>query len=101
MEGPQKCLPDVRLSEPLFCSILDVLVFIHATPLNAQDSGSGSSSGTTGEPVQDMSTSVSGPTIFSSSGAATYSVTIVVPKGDAEFFLILRLHRITFKAIRG
>lgn len=70
--------PRRKTFRSIVCSILAVLVFIHTTPLHAQEGGSGGSF----DPASNLAPgNSSAPTMASSSGAATYSVPIEVPKG--------------------
>ncbi|MFZ0929598.1 MAG: toxin TcdB middle/N-terminal domain-containing protein [Syntrophobacteraceae bacterium] len=73
--------PHSKTFRAIVCSILAVLVFIHTTPLYAQDDGSSGASPQGSGVGQDVGLSAQGPTEVSSSGAAAYSVPIEVPKG--------------------
>ena len=92
--------PRRKAFRSVVCAILSVLVFIHTTPLYAQDSGSSGTSasssasqaspqtaGASGSgdagPGGEPGLSAQGPTMFSSTGAAVYSIPIDVPKGRA------------------
>ena len=72
--------PPCKTFRALVCSILAVLVLIHTTPLYAQDGDSGFPPDSPGAGV-GMGLSTQVPAETSSTGAASYSIPIEVPKG--------------------
>ncbi len=93
-------MPTSKTFRSVVCSILAILLLIHTTPLYAAGSGSSgtssaaassgtaspadSGSGSIGpavDPTSGAGGSAQGPSTFLSTGAATYSVPIEVPKG--------------------
>ena len=72
--------PPGKTFRAVVCSILAVLVFIHTTPLYAQDGDSGFPPDSPGAGV-GMGLSTQGPAENSSTGAASYSIPIELQKG--------------------